>query len=441
MRQPVTQSECSRESARRLLIHSRIVLAGLLLGLVGCGGFPKAEAETKSRPPGAQQGMTAVDVAIARPDSLQKQLEYTGTTQPIREVSLRSQVEGQLLSLNVDVGDQVRRGQTLAQLDDGLLKTAVRQAEAELAAQDSEVDQALAEVSNARTQVERARAELQQAQADAARARSLAREGAIPIQEAERAQTEARTAEQALRSAQAQVGARQRAVATAQKRVSAQRAVVSQEAERQSYTTLTSPVTGSVLQRVTEPGNLAQPGTEILRLGDFSQIKISVQVSELELGSIRVGQSVQVRLDAIPNQQVVGRITRVSPDADPTARLIPIEVTIPNTTGQIGSGLLARVNFTQSQAQRVVVPQTAVQTPEGQDKSDTGTLFTVQEAGDRSQVIAKSVKLGKRANGQVEILSGLKPGETFVARSSKPLKDGEAVRQSILSEKTGQERS
>ncbi|KAM3094621.1 efflux RND transporter periplasmic adaptor subunit [Phormidesmis sp. 146-12] len=416
------------------------IILVMLLGLAGCSGFPRAEAETQSRP--ASEKATAVDVAIARSDSLRKRLEYTGTTKPIREVSVRSQVEGQLLSLNVDVGDRVQQGQTLGRLDDALLRSAVRQAEAELAAQESEVDRALADVIEARTQAGSAQAELQQAQADAARASRLAREGAIPTQEAEQAQTEARTALQALRSAQAQIGARERSVATAQKRVAAQQAAVNQEAERQSYTTLTSPVTGSVLQRVTEPGNLAQAGTEILRVGDFSQVKIAVQVSELELENIRVGQPVQVRLDAIPNQEFVGRVTRISPDADATARLIPVEVTIPNTGSRIGSGLLARVDFSQSETQRVVVPQAAVQTAEAQkeeqEKSTTATLFTIQKEGDRSQVVARSVKLGKRTNGQVEILSGLKPGETFVARSSQPLKDGQVVRTSVISE---QERS
>ncbi|MGV0023637.1 efflux RND transporter periplasmic adaptor subunit [Phormidesmis priestleyi] len=425
--------------SQKIPLPASLVLASLLLGLAGCGSFPKAEAETQAKPPGDKA--TAVDIAIARPDSLQKQLEYTGTTRPIREVSVRSQVEGQLVSLNVNVGDRVQQGQTLGRLDDALLKSAVRQAEAELAAQESEVDRALADVIDARTQVGRAQAELQQAQADATRSRSLAREGAIPVQKAEQAQTEAQTALQALRSTQAQIGARERSVTTARKRVAAQQAVVNQEAERQSYTTLSSPVTGSVLQRVTEPGNLAQPGTEILRVGDFSQVKISVQVSELEIGTIRAGQPVQVRLDAIPNQQFIGRVMRISPDADATARLIPIEVTIPNTGGRIGSGLLARVNFSQSETQRIVVPQTAVQTPEGQEKSTTATLFTLQQEGDRSQVVARSVTLGKRTNGQVEILSGLKPGEAFVARSSQPLKDGAVVRPSVISEKKGQERS
>lgn len=94
-----------------------------------------------------------------------------------------------------------------------------------------------------------------------------------------------------------------------------------------------------------------------MRIGDFSRVKIEVQVSELELAKIRVGQSVKVRLDAFPDRTYIGQVTRISPAADRTARLIPVEVVIPNGDGRIGSGLLARANFeTQAQA-RVLVPR------------------------------------------------------------------------------------
>ena len=433
---PIVQS--AQSIPKNNPVWSQLLVAGLLLMLSsGCSGFSKAEAESK-RPSGAQQGNPAVDVAIARTDSLQKQLEYTGTTQPVREVSVRAQIEGRLLNLNVDVGDSVQQGQVLGQLDDAIPLAAVSKAEADVAAQQSEVAQAEAELGNIRTQVERARLELQQARSDAARTQQLLREGAISAQQAETDRTTARTAEQAFRSAQAQIKTQQQAVTAAQKRVTSQQAIVNQESERRSYTVLKSPVTGAVLQRVTEPGNLAQAGSEVLKLGDFSRAKIAVQVSELELGTIRVGQPVQVRLDAYPNQQFEGQVSRISPAADPTARLVPIEVTLPNSERKIRSGLLARVNFARSATQRVVVPEAAIQTPKGQDNSNTGTLFTVNGKGDQAKVVARSVKLGQRSDGKVEILSGLQPGESFVARGNRNLKDGDSVRLSFLSEKPQQ---
>lgn len=468
----------------RLQVLGWAVMAGLLTTLTGCSLLPERGAEAQSSGAERSRGPASIDMAIARTGSLQEGVTYTGTTGPLQEVSLRSQAEGQLLSLNVDLGDAVRRGQVLARLDDEILLTAVNEAQAELAARVSEVASAQAQVSNARAQAERARLELQQAQAntarlqklldaeveqarlgaqqtqeDAARLQKLVRAGAIAAQQAQQSQTAARTASQvflrekanavqqigqarsaartasqALRSAQEQVRIQQQAVTAAQGRVAAQQAVVAQAQERQSYAVLTSPITGAVLERLTEPGDLIQPGSELLRLGDFSRVKVNVQVSELGLANVRVGQPANIRLDAFPNQQFSGTVTRLSPAADPIARLIPVEVTIPNPEGRVGGGLLARVSFAQRAAQQVTVPETALEAG-GDPGKGSSTLFVVM-TGNQAKVKVRPVAVGKRANGQVEILSGLRPGEQFVARSSRPLKDGATVRLSMLSEKS-----
>ncbi len=183
------------------------------------------------------------------------------------------------------------------------------EAEAEVAALQSEVASLEADVNDASAQVEQAQLELKQAQSNAARTNQLFQQGAISEQEAELDETAVGTAEQALRSVQQQVDNRSSAVVAAQRRVAAQEALVAQEQQRQSFTVLTSPVTGSVLERVLEPGDLAQPGNEVLQLGDFSQIQVRVQISELELAGIRAGQTAQVRLDALPEQTFTGEGT------------------------------------------------------------------------------------------------------------------------------------
>ena len=396
-----------------------------------------------------------MDVAIAATAPLQSVREYTGTTQPVREVAIRAQAEGQLLELNVDVGSLVEQGQTLAQIDNSLLDAATAEADAELASRRAEIGQLQSQVTDARTQVEQNRLQLQQAEFDAARYETLAKAGAIPQQQAQQSRTQARTAEQVLRSAQAKVLERQQAIGVAQDRIVAQQAVVAQQQQRGSYAVVTAPLSGVVLTRSTEQGNLVQVGNELVRLGDFSQAKVTVQVSELDLANVQVGGAATVRLDAFPTQQFTGRTIRVSPAANSTSRLVPVEISIPNPMGRVGSGLLARVSFTQPTADRVVVPISALQENRSNARPSQlagasnqnipatarsnaptkGTVFVVNSEGDGAKVVARSVALGERLDGKVEIRSGLNPGERFVTRSSKPLKDGESVKLSILSNK------
>ncbi|MBW4441605.1 MAG: efflux RND transporter periplasmic adaptor subunit [Plectolyngbya sp. WJT66-NPBG17] len=421
------------------LTFSHLGLAGVLI-LSGCNLIPSSDAQQQPNPQNQQGGAVAVDAEIAELAALTEERTYTGTTRPFREISLRSQAEGRITDISVNVGDQVQSGQVLARLDGTIASSAVTQAEAEVAARESEVASLQAEVEDARTQVERARLELQQARSDSQRQAQLFRQGAVSEQAAETARTALGTAEQALRSAEKQVGNRQQSVAASARRITAQQAIVSQERERQSYGVLTSPVNGSVLARPTEPGNLAQAGTEVLRVGDFNQVKVEVRVSEREFANLRVGQRAEVRLDALPNQILAGQITRISPAAETRARLIPVEVTIPNSTGRIGSGLLARVNFQTAQSQRVVVPESATQIgqkpQQGQNQAPpkSATMYVVSRSGDQASVSPREVQLGNRANGQVEILSGLKVGESFVVRSSGKLEAGAPVRLSVLSQ-------
>jgi len=429
------------------LTFSHFGLAGVLI-ISGCNLVPSSDAQPQSNRQAqpnrqAQQGgAVAVDAAIAERGALTEDRTYTGTTRPYREISLRSQAEGRITEITANVGDSVQAGQVLARLDGTIASSAVAQAEAEVAARESEVASLQAEVEDARTQVERARLELQQARSDYQRQAQLFRQGAVSEQQTETARTRVGTAEQALRSAEKQVRNRQQAVSASARRITAQQAIVNQERERQSYSVLTSPVNGSVLARPTEPGNLAQAGTEVLRLGDFNQVKVEVRVSEREFASIRVGQTARVRLDALPNQALSGQVTRISPAAETRARLIPVEVTIPNSSGRIGSGLLARVSFQGEQSQRVVVPESATQIGQkpqqnqasNQEPPKAATIYVVTRSGEQASVSPREVQLGKRANGQVEILSGLNAGESFVVRSSGELKAGSPVRLSILSQ-------
>jgi HlyD family secretion protein len=437
-----------------------VAIAGLLVVTAGCGAVKDAtQAQTQN-----QKQSIAVDVAIAKFDTLQGSAEYTGTTAPIREVSVKSRLEGRLLELNVDVGDRVEAGQAIAQLDDAVLSATVLQADAEVAAREAEVSQANAAVGNARAQVERAKVEYQQAQADANRFTRLAKDGAVSSQTAETALTRARSAEQLLRSAEQQVNLQEQTVGASSQRVLAQEAIRLREQERQSYTTITAPISGVVLERVSETGNLLFAGNDVLKLGDFSQVKVIVLISELEISKIRLNQSVNVRFDSFSNQKFMGIVKRISPVADPVARLIPVEIVVPNRDNKLGSGQLARVSFSDRQERQIVIAETSLAAsgrptqasketntntqakPKTDAKSSpntgekgkpkTGTVFVITGDQKEPKVLARQVTLGDRRDGKVVILSGLKEGDRVVVRSGGKLQDGDSVRVSVLSEKS-----
>ena len=440
-----------------------IFIASLSVASVGCsskGDKDASQAQTQSTNQGQK---IAVDVAIVSADIPQSETEYTGTTTPIREVSVKSRLEGRLIDLAVDIGDRVEAGQAIGQLDDAVLSATVLQAE---------VSQANAAVGNARAQVERARVEYQQAQADANRFTQLAKDGAVSSQTAEAANTRARAAEQSLRSAEQQVNLQQQTVGASSQRVLAQEAIKLREQERQSYTTITAPISGVVLEKVSETGNLLFAGNDVLKLGDFSQVKVIVLVSELEISKVRLNQSVSVRFDTFPNQKLTGTVSRISRVADPVARLIPVEVVVPNNDGKLGSGQLARVQFAGKQEKQIIIAESSLEAAgrptaspnpnkitekanpkpsenSGNNKSNnnkasdqgkergkpkTGTVFVITGEGKDAIASARQVTLGDRRDGKVVILSGLKEGDRVVVRSGGRLKDGDAVKLSVLSQ-------
>ncbi len=403
------------------------IITSSLLSLIGCSNIE----ETENQPNIASvEKPIAVDVGIANLNNSTDITEYIGTTKPVQEISLRSQVEGKLLALNGNVGDRLITGQLLATIDDSLLMAAVNEAEAELTALESELAQAKAEVNNAETQLKRNEAELTQAENNAARYTTLLKDGAISQQEAENFQTIAQIARKNLLSAQEQIQIEKQAVTALIARITAQQAVISQEKARLSYSRLFSPINGIVLEKMTEVGNLITPAMELLKLGDFSQIKILVPVSELELPNLTLGQSVEIKLDAFPDLTFTGKLITIAPIVDQNNRKLNIEIILDNPDNRIGSGLLARIKIQSQQSQKIIIPETALT-----QKENNNYLFIIEnQQEDKAQVKQKSVVVGNIVNGKVEINSGLQPGDRFVINSSKPLKDADEVVLSILSE-------
>jgi HlyD family secretion protein len=391
-------------------------LIACLLVVAACG---RGGAQDKDRRPDAGDRGVAVDLQVARRGQLVPPVEVVGTTRPRNEVVVRTRVEGRLLTLRADVGDVVKKGQLLARLEDDLPRQALREALAELASVRAQASAASA----ARAQ---ARLSLSQAQVEAERYAELSKKGIASRQDAEQRATAARTTAQQLESQGAQVAA-------SQAQVAAQQALVAQARERLSYVEITSPIDGRVLERLSEPGNLLAIGDSVLRIGDLGAVEVVASISELDLGRVAVGRQVPVRLDAFPDETFRGVIERVSPQADPVSRLVPVEVLVPNPEGRIGAGLLARAQLGVENAPRVLISAVALRVA-GRQGEGGATVFVVDPSKPPLVARARAVKLGREGDAQVEVLEGLDAGERVVTRSERPLSDGTRVRASAVSE-------
>lgn len=293
------------------------LITGLGIVCHGCTLFPAGEAQVQ-RPGGGQENKQpiAVEVARATLGNVQDALAYTGTTQPAQQITLRAQTAGTVVATPLDTGDRVQPGTVMAQIDSGVLTARVNEAQAELSVRQSEVATDQVSITDAQTAAVQAKATRDQAKLDADRLRRLADRGAISHQAAEAAELTLINAEQAVEATEAQIEARQQAIAAAASRVTAQQAVLAEAQEQLQWVTVTAPMDATVLSRAVDPGDFVQPGTALFEVGNLDTLTIAVQVSELEIENLSLGQPATIQLDAFPDITATGSITRISPVAD-----------------------------------------------------------------------------------------------------------------------------
>jgi RND family efflux transporter MFP subunit len=307
----------------------------------------------------------AVEVAMVERIALTRSVGVSGVVAPLRMVGVNSRVAGSVLELHVEEGDAVREGDLLALLDG-------RELEAALAA---------------------AEASYQVAEAALERAERLRERQVITVPEYE-----------AERTAHA-----------------AARAQLDQLQTRLGYTRVTAPAAGVVVEKSIEAGDVVNTNARLFSLAEVSTLVVRVGVSELDVVQISVGDEAEVRLDALPQGAFTGRVRRIFPSADPETRLVPVEVALESAAGQIARpGFLARVNFAlDARVDALVVPQSALLAGAASD-----AVFVVEDG----RALRRSVERGLTSQGRVEILDGLREGETVVTVGHNNLRDGAEVR-------------
>jgi membrane fusion protein (multidrug efflux system) len=305
-----------------------------------------------------------VEVAVVKSDNLNVVRTRTGTLRARREVKVYTQEEGRITALPLYEGDAVTEGDMLVRLDNTLI----------------------------RAQLSRATATRKQAEQDVKRLKELRTRKLVSEDEYTRALTQldvARADEHVLKT-------------------------------RLGYTTITSPISGVVSARLSEPGNVVERHQHVLTISDPSSLVTELPVSELILPDLAKGDVARVRIDALGDQVYEGRIIRIHPNLDPVSRRGTIEVELEPVPERAAPGQLCRVELSTQPGQRRVIPFSALR------RDDVSEYVFVLDEEGRAQRV--DVSSGLRLAENIEIKEGLVDGQQVITKGFLGLSSGKKVK-------------
>lgn len=424
-----------------LLLATWLVAA---VAVAGCEGSPSSAKEPTPDKPARSPSVTVARVEV-RP--VERTVDATGSLLAWEEVIVNTSVAGTVKRLLVDLGDRVQAGQVVAELDPRELALGVEQTEAGVGAARDALARARAQVAGSQAQLEqvresrrsleadlsRTRAALEETQVNLERMRRLVAESlvaprdmdiartqyAVARAQHERAQVDLGQFPARVRVAEAQLDSDRSAVRVAEADLRRREADLALARKKLSDVTLRTPITGAIARRHLNPGQYVLEDRPLFTIVRSDPLKFTGTVAEHASLAVRPGQLVRLRVEPVGGRQFGGRVTRVSPAIDVTSRTMQIEAEVPNAEGLLKPGLFARVSVVLRTDRDVAfVPETAVSYFAGITR-----VFVV--AGGTAH--ARTVTLGTRKDGFVEIVKGVQAGEQVATSGLGQLQDGAAV--------------
>jgi RND family efflux transporter MFP subunit len=408
----------------------------------------------------------AVDLMTVTRGPLSDSLAVTGTVEA-RTVAVAPKVPGRVGAVRVDVGTEVTAGQIVIELTSDELAARVDEAAAAVAAararqgqagaalalqratSAARLAQAQAELAAAKAQWEKARAgarphereqaaarvaqakvALDQARRELERVRELVGRGAVSPSALDAARAAADIAQaqyDAARQAQSLVeaGAQPEDVTTAEARVRQAEAALRAARAQLDATRIVAPISGTVVRKNVEVGELLAPGAAVLTIADLREIWVTVDLAAGDVAKVRLGQNLEVRSDAYPGRVFSAKVSELSRIADPrfgvgqawsirakVALIDPERLLRPGVQVDIsGIGILV--------SDAVLVPASAVVT-----RGDRTGVFLV----DGNLARFRPVRVGAKTSKEIQVLEGVSPGDRIVASPGDALHDGARVR-------------
>lgn len=400
--------------------HFWIVAAAVLVFVfVAWRWLAKSPTEAEDHASGKAEPTLIAAVAPVERRNIANSLVLSGEFKPFQDVDVHAKVAGYIRKIFVDVGDHVREGQTLAELEIP-----------ELAAQLSGADAACRA---AEQQIRRAQGELQRAQSTHVAAHAAyerlkqaaeSRAGLVAQQEVDDSQVKDLGSEAQVSSAEAELAAAKQQLEIAEANQKQYRAMT-------GYTRITAPFAGVVTNRYADTGALVAAGTSsstqatpVVRLAQVSKLRLVLAIPESAAAQIRLGDPVKVNVDAL-HKEFQGKVARFAAALDQQTRTMETEIDFENGDGQLLPGMYSETNLAlRGKDNALTVPLEAV--------SRNGSDATVLSVGSHNEIEEKHVKLGLEDSARVEVLSGVNEGDRVVIGNRGQFRPGERVQPKLV---------
>jgi len=377
------------------------IVAGLLPRLSREKGLLQAAGDAAARRPVVLA--SAVHMAGAA-----EKIDLPGDLQAIIESPIFARAEGYMKSRLVDIGDRVKTGQLMAELETPELDQQINQAKAALAQSQAALKEMQADITLAK-----ANADLSKATLD--RWQRLAEKGVVSRQEREEKEADFHVKEAQREKAEA-------TLATAQETIRGNQANLARLEELKGFARVTAPLDGIVTARNVDVGTLVNAGNggrEMFRVARIQPIRVFVNVPQTFVQDVRSGETAELRVQELPGQVFPARVTNISNSLDAGSRSMLVILETANPAALLKPGMYGQVRFSAAKRGGLRIPGDCVAI--GKDGPQ------VAVAGDDNVVHFRRIGIGHDLGSEVEVVSGLREGERVISNPSDAVTEGALV--------------
>ena len=419
-------------------VPKRLLLAISVLLALAAGGYfyffstPKA---ISAAPVKLESGAGSSSGAV---------LTVSGYVVAHHKIDVGAKVMGRVAWIGVEKGDKVQQGQVLVRLEDQEFRAQVNQAQANQAAAQARLDQLRTgsrpqEKLKDKAGVLQAEANLRNAEAEYERSAKLYQAGVVSKADLDRALAQRDTTRALVEAARqssemTNIGPRAEEIRAADAQVQQMKAALDYARTQLASTEIKAPVSGTVLQRIVERGEMVSPSsfgesgarTSVVSLADLNDLQIELDISQQDFARLKMNQRAEIIPEAYPNLKYTGFIAEIAPEANRAKATVQVKVKVENPDEQLRPEMNVRVNFladapstSNNVTKRVLVPKAAIVHKDGSD-----FVFVVKG----SRVEQRVIRLGEETGEFYSVMEGLSGGESTAVVGVDKLRDGDRIR-------------